>query len=202
MPTWDGFKYIVFACDDLSGWVEGKMIKECNSENVSKFLFEDVICRHGCPMRIVMDGGSENLDLTKALLERYRIKRTVISVYHPQSNSLVERSHHQFDREALSRTEHGRLNSVSLSCALSGSDFGSAFYWLFCVRSHLWSGMPSSDSVGDFVLKYGRLGLSENIGGSDSCANVTTRSTNAFSGTCSGVTHAITKVEQIVLRST
>jgi hypothetical protein len=93
MPPVNGFGFIVFARDDLSGWVEGRAIDIANSENVAKFIYEDVICRHGCPQRIVLDGGRENLDLTKALLERYRIKRTVVSAYHPQANGLVERGH-------------------------------------------------------------------------------------------------------------
>jgi hypothetical protein len=94
MPiTKDGYGFIVFAWDDLSGWVEGCPIKSANSESVSKFLYDDVICRHGCPQRIVLDGGSENLDLTRDLLEHYRIKRLDISSYHPQSNGLVEYGH-------------------------------------------------------------------------------------------------------------
>ena len=64
-----------------------------SSKNVAKFIYEDVICRHGCPQRIVLDRGSENLDLTKDLLEHYKIKRTVVSAYHPQANGLVECGH-------------------------------------------------------------------------------------------------------------
>jgi len=45
----DGFGFIVFARDDLSGWVEGRAIKAANSKNVAKFIYEDVICCHGCP---------------------------------------------------------------------------------------------------------------------------------------------------------
>ena len=93
MPESNGFKFIVFARDDLSGWVEGRAIRNANSKNVAKFIYEEVICRHGCPLRIVLDGGSENMDLTKDLLEHYRIKRTVVSAYHPQANGLVERGH-------------------------------------------------------------------------------------------------------------
>src|SRR5204863_7425765 len=63
------------------------------SKNVAKFIYEEVICRHGCPKRIVMDGGAENMDLTKDLLEKHRIQGTVISAYHPQANGLVERGH-------------------------------------------------------------------------------------------------------------
>ena len=33
------------------------------------------------------------MDLTKELLEHYRIRRTVVSAYHPQANGLVERGH-------------------------------------------------------------------------------------------------------------
>jgi len=83
MPESNGFKFIVFARDDLSGWVEGHAIRNADSKNVAKFIYEDVICRHGCPLRFVLDGGSENMDLTKDLLEHYRIQRTVVSAYHP-----------------------------------------------------------------------------------------------------------------------
>ena len=93
MPWDDEIGFIVFARDDLSGWVEARAIDRANSKNVAKFIYEDVICRHGCPLRIVLDGGRENLDLTKDLLERYRIQRTVVSAYHPQANGLVERGH-------------------------------------------------------------------------------------------------------------
>ena len=40
-----------------------------------------------------MHGGSENLDLLKALLEVYRIRRTVVSSYHSPSSGLVERGY-------------------------------------------------------------------------------------------------------------
>src|SRR5205814_1488384 len=65
----------------------------CELQNVAKFIYEGVICRHGCPRRIVLDRGSENLDLTKDLLEHYRIQRTVISAYHIQANGLVKCGH-------------------------------------------------------------------------------------------------------------
>ena len=40
-----------------------------------------------------MDRGTENLDLTKDLLEHYRIQQTLISAYHSQVNGLVEHGH-------------------------------------------------------------------------------------------------------------
>jgi len=93
MPRSEEGSYLVLARDDLSGWVEGRAIDAANSFNVSKFLYEEIVCRHGCPQRIVLDGGRENMDLTRSLLEDYHIQNTIISAYHPQTAGLVERGH-------------------------------------------------------------------------------------------------------------
>jgi hypothetical protein len=94
MPvTADGYGFIVFARDDLSGWVEARALKRNTALEVSTFLYEDVICRHGLPRKFVMDNGPENKDITKTLLENYNVKNVNISAYHPQSNGLVERGH-------------------------------------------------------------------------------------------------------------
>jgi len=141
MPESGGFKFIVFARDDLSGWVEGRAIRAANSRNVAKFIYEDVICRHGCPRRIVMDGGSENMSLTKDLLEHYRIRRTVVSAYHPQANGLVERGHDSI------------VNSLSKYCAHRPGD------WVQYLSLALWADRVSvrrSTGYSAFELLYGR----------------------------------------------
>jgi len=53
----------------------------------SRMLFVVMVVHSG----LFLDGGSENLDMTKTLLEHYKIQNTVISVHHPQTNGLVER---------------------------------------------------------------------------------------------------------------
>jgi len=93
MPASGGYKYIVFARDDLSGWVEGRALTSATSQTVAKFLFEEVFARHGCPRKIVVDGGSENKGFVASLLEACLVKRVEISAYHPQANGLVERGH-------------------------------------------------------------------------------------------------------------
>jgi hypothetical protein len=94
MPvTPDRYRFIMFARDDLSGWVEARALKQNTALEVSTFLYEDVICRHDLPRKFVMDNGPENKDITKTLLENYNVKNINISAYYPQSNSLIERGH-------------------------------------------------------------------------------------------------------------
>jgi ribonuclease HI len=93
MP-WEGKDgFIVFARDDLSGWVEARVLESTDSERVAKFLQEEVICRHGVPRQIVMDGGSENMGFTADMVKKYGMQGISIAPYHPQSNGLIERGH-------------------------------------------------------------------------------------------------------------
>ena len=71
MPQSNEGSFLVLARYDLSGWVEGRAIDAANSFHVSKFLYEEVVCRHGCPQQIVLNGGRENMDMTKDLLKHY-----------------------------------------------------------------------------------------------------------------------------------
>jgi RNase H-like domain found in reverse transcriptase/Integrase zinc binding domain/Reverse transcriptase (RNA-dependent DNA polymerase) len=93
MPRSKGREYLVEARSAFSGWVEARAMSKNDSQQVSRFFFEDVICRHGVPGKLVVDGGPENKKLTKTLAERYKIKRIVVSAYHPEANGLVEVGH-------------------------------------------------------------------------------------------------------------
>lgn len=65
----------------MSGWVEGRALTMKVPESVAKFIYEDVIFRHGCLKRIVMDEGTDNLDLTKDLLEKHHIWQMLVSAF-------------------------------------------------------------------------------------------------------------------------
>jgi hypothetical protein len=56
----EGLSFLVFTRDDLSGWVEGRVIAKANSLIVAKFLYEDIIYRYGYPRVIIIDNGLEN----------------------------------------------------------------------------------------------------------------------------------------------
>lgn len=63
-----------------------------DATEIAKILFEEIICRYGCPRILVSDRGSSFLSkLVTAVCERFQIVRHHTSSFHPQSNSVVER---------------------------------------------------------------------------------------------------------------
>ena len=90
--TGRGNKYIVVAVDYFTKWVEAKALKEATANEVTEFLWEDIICRHGCPKKIISDRGTHfNNKLMEKLTERCGINHRLSTPYHPETNGLVER---------------------------------------------------------------------------------------------------------------
>jgi hypothetical protein len=97
-------RYIVVATDYMTKWPEARALDVATAEKVAEFIFEEIICRHGCPHIILSDRGTHfRNQMIANLLERFRIKHLFSTPYHPQTNGLVER----FNRtlcESLTRT--------------------------------------------------------------------------------------------------
>src|SRR6266542_4038169 len=51
-------KYIVVAIDYFTKYPEVRALANTNARNVANFLYEDIICKHGCPRRIISDRGT------------------------------------------------------------------------------------------------------------------------------------------------
>jgi len=73
--------------------MEVKALKEENARSIGQWLFEDIICRWGSLVKIVMDNKASFKKAVKWLEEKYRIKGVVISPYNSQANGIVERPH-------------------------------------------------------------------------------------------------------------
>src|SRR5438045_8519909 len=85
-------RYILVITDYLTKWSEAKAMKEATAENVVKFIYEGIICRHRCLKIILLDRGTHFRNkLVKGLCEKFKIKHKLSSPYHPQTNGLVER---------------------------------------------------------------------------------------------------------------
>src|SRR4051812_5840292 len=90
--TTQGNVYIVVAVDYLTKWPEARAIPDATANSIAKFFYEDIICRHGCPKELVSDNGSAFISqMVEKLLEQHHVKHQLISLYHSQSNGLVER---------------------------------------------------------------------------------------------------------------
>jgi len=69
----------------------------------ANFIYEQIICQHGCPQIILSDQETHfNNNMVKRLIEKFKINHLLSTLYHSQTNGLVER----FNRilcESLSR---------------------------------------------------------------------------------------------------
>src|SRR6266508_4936895 len=87
-----GNKYIVVAIDYFTKYPEARALANANARNIANFLYEDIICRHGCPRKIISDRGTYfNNQIIEKLLEQFKIRHNLSILYHPKINGLVER---------------------------------------------------------------------------------------------------------------
>ena len=89
-----GMKYIIVAVDHFSKWVEAEAYKEVPSaETVNQFMMHHFYFRHGAPIRILADNGS-NLTVnelnSQLFLQLGSIVRNTVA-YNPRANGQVER---------------------------------------------------------------------------------------------------------------
>ena len=85
-------RYIVTVMDYFTKWVIAKALKEAMAKAVSKFIYQKIICEHGCPEVLQSDRGTHFVNrVIEDLIEKFRIKYRLFSPYHSQMNGLVER---------------------------------------------------------------------------------------------------------------
>ncbi len=85
--------YIVLTRNDFLKWVEERVLRAATLKAIAKFLWKDVICRHDCSRRFVMNEESKNKEIVETLIEKYKIKRMMMSTYHSQMNDLMKKDH-------------------------------------------------------------------------------------------------------------
>jgi hypothetical protein len=100
--TKDGYHLVVVAREYLSGWAEARPLKLGTSEKIADIFYEEVLCRFGTPVSVVLEGGAENKKWTDLLLKRYNIRKITVTPYHAATNGVIERGHRPI-ADALSK---------------------------------------------------------------------------------------------------
>jgi Integrase zinc binding domain/Integrase core domain len=133
-------RYIIVAMDYFTKWPEAKAVTRDTAEETARFLYEDIICRHGCPQKIISDRGTHFKNrLIESLTERFNIQHNLSTSYHPQTNGLVERFNKTLC-EALSKLSTDKDWDEKIPSVL------------FAYRNRI----HSSTKVKPFYLVYGR----------------------------------------------
>ena len=90
--TSSGNRYIIVAMDYFSKWPEARAVNNIKADVVAKFIYEEIICRHGVPQEILSDRGSSFVNkVIDELCQTYQTKHRLTSPYRPQTNGMVER---------------------------------------------------------------------------------------------------------------
>lgn len=84
-------RYILAATDYATKWVEARAFTNNTQKVVAQFLYENIICRFGCPIELISDRGKHFLNDTIEVLTRdYMIVHKKSSPYYPRGNGQAE----------------------------------------------------------------------------------------------------------------
>ncbi len=82
-----GNQYIILAIDYTTEWVEAKVISDNTTKSTTKFNYENIIIRFGCPTHFVSDQGNHFINKTiEVLVEEFIIVHYKLTTYYVQGN--------------------------------------------------------------------------------------------------------------------
>ncbi|GBB98573.1 hypothetical protein RclHR1_32680001 [Rhizophagus clarus] len=85
-------RYIIVAINYFTKWLEARAIEKDNAETVAEFIYEEIICRHGYPQKVISDRGLHfNNKTIEELMKKFNIRHKLSTSYHLQTNGLVKR---------------------------------------------------------------------------------------------------------------
>jgi hypothetical protein len=87
------YTFAIVAVEYVTKWVEAKPITNITSATIQKFLWQNIICRYGVPQQITVDNAKYfDSAMFKDFCHQIRTEVSFTSVYHTQSNRVVERA--------------------------------------------------------------------------------------------------------------
>ncbi|WZZ08462.1 hypothetical protein YC2023_094383 [Brassica napus] len=87
MPSSRQKRFILVLTDYFTKWVEAEAYASITDKEVQKFVWKNIICRHGLPYEIITDNGSQFISHNfKEFCDRWRIRLNMSTPRNPQSN--------------------------------------------------------------------------------------------------------------------
>lgn len=87
-----GKRYILVIIDHFSKYVEIVPCEDMNASTVVNAFYERIICRHGCPERVLSDNHKHFKNkAVDAICRIFGCYKSYISIYYPQGDGQVER---------------------------------------------------------------------------------------------------------------
>ncbi len=59
--------YLVVAWDNFSRWAEARALYAANTFTITRFLYEEIICRYGCFQRLILNREPETKEFVEEL---------------------------------------------------------------------------------------------------------------------------------------
>ena len=79
-----GAWYIITVVEYVTKWAEAELVDTCSSEIATKFIYENIITRFGCPLTLIGDQGTHFINRTiKTLIDQFQIDHRRSTAYHP-----------------------------------------------------------------------------------------------------------------------
>jgi ribonuclease HI len=94
LPTAQGnLKFTFVAVEYFTKWIKARAVSTITSKTAQKFFWQNIVCRFGVPSELTVDNGKQfdNQDF-KDFCFSIGTKLAFASVYHPQSNGVMERA--------------------------------------------------------------------------------------------------------------
>lgn len=93
-----GYRYLIVAICYITKYVEARAVKYQTAAEIALFLYEEIICRHGCPKLCITDNGTPMVsELVYQVCLQFSMRHNTISFYNSKANGLVERWNRTFD---------------------------------------------------------------------------------------------------------
>jgi hypothetical protein len=90
--TQKGNRYCLVFIDHFTKWPEVIPLRQIDANTISDCIHKYLICRHGCPAKLLSDRGPQFLaSIVRRLCHRYGISKVFTTAYHPQGDPQAER---------------------------------------------------------------------------------------------------------------